>query len=546
MASADPNYSFDCPQCKERLSVSSEKIGNQIHCAHCAEQVHVPNPMSTADKLLAGLVDDEDEFEHPGSLKIDGIGAGADDGSTWHMACHICDSTLLVSSQQVGTKVKCNDCYSMLPVLPNAAAKLTAGIADGSDLEVVDEEVVIPASSPASKSVGDSGEFSLAPAVELDPEIAEAQKEIFLDDLVEEDDPMEVTSNPMFAGSSRSARAPDTSEDDDDDEMIEMLDVPPEQLNEPAAYVAPVVAARSPVELPRMPRKKGKRPAAIPVESNEADEEEAPIRVHAKRRPKKEKSSTAERTRAPKGFQFESASLNDVLDNAMGILKTGKIWIWALVSIVTMAIGSSIWHWIASYQVDSETATLGSRMLNWGAGTVFGTGTFLVGYIILLFIGGVIFRETAHGETKVDSVSVSNAPEFTSTMLLFGFSMMIAALPCMLFGLMFLTVPFQFLLGGCFLFAAWQNQSAFSIVSANIFNSFSQYSESWKKWFAVAAIAAAGGFIGGLLMEAYWPIISVFTSIAGSIIVTLSTLLYAAVSGWHCGNVVEKMKQADG
>ena len=561
LASADQNYSFDCPQCDERLSVSREKMGNQIHCVHCGEQIHAPSPMSTADKLLAGLIDD-DEFEHPGSLKIDGIEDDQEDGSSWHLKCHICDSTLLVSVQQVGKKVKCNDCYSMLDVLPNAAArKLGVGIADGADLEVIDEDIVIPAPSTSKKRASDSSELTLAPALELAPEITEAQKETFLDELVEEDIPMELTSehldedepielmepvataktaDPMF-----DLGAPDSSEDDDDDsdEMIEMLDIAPEELNQPAAIVAPVANARSaPTELPRMPRK-GKRPAAIPVEAD--DEDEAPVRVHAKRRPNKKQSATPARARASRGFLFEDAPMSDVLDKAMGVLKTGNIWIWALVSIVVMAIGSSIWHWLAPDQLDAETSSLANRMLYWGAGTIFGLGVFFIGYIILMYVCGVIFRETAQGETKVDSVKATDAADFTSTMLLFGFSMAIAALPCMFFGYMWLSIPVQFLLGGCFLYAAWKNQAAFSIISGSIVSSFSQCSESWKKWLAVAGISAAGGIIGGLLLEVYWPIISVFTSIAGSIVVAMSTLLYAAVSGWHCGNVVEKMNQAD-
>jgi len=158
----------------------------------------------------------------------------------------------------------------------------------------------------------------------------------------------------------------------------------------------------------------------------------------------------------------------------------------------------------------------------------------------------VIFRETAQGETKVKSVAVTDAADFTSTMLLFGFSMAIAALPCMFFGYMWISLPVQFLLAGCFLFAAWENQGAFAIVSGSIAGSFAQHSSSWKKWFAGACLAAGGGVVGGLLMEVNMPIISVFTSIAGAILITFATVLYAAISGWHCGNVVEKMKQADG
>ena len=527
--------------------------------------------MSAADKLLAGMLDD-DEDDHPGSLKIDGISNAAEDGSSWHIKCHICDSVLLVSDQQVGTKVKCNDCYSMLDVRAKKGSrkpKPESEIEDGSGLQIVDEEVaaLAPVSSPMD--VGSSGELTLMPAVELPSEIKELQKETYLDelveeepveelsveelsveDLVEDDQPIQLenpvaiakSASPMFGLDAPDSADDDEDDDDDDDsdEMIEILDVPPEELNQSDASS---IAATPPAKLPRMPRKKGKQPAAIPVED---DTEDAPVRVHAKRRRKKEASSAPVRS-GPSEFEFEfqNATPGDLLDKSMGVIKSGKIWIWALVAIAAMAIGSSVWQWLGPHRMDPEAVSMTNRMLYWGAGLVFGQAIFFVGYIILLFVCGVIFRETAQGATKVDSVSCTDVADFTSTMLLFGFSMFVAALPCMFFGYMFISLPFQFLLAGCFLFAAWKNQGAFSIISSDIFSSFSKFSASWKNWLIVTAIAAAGGIVGGLLMEVPLHIISVFTSIAGSVIITFSTLLYACVTGWHCGNVVEQMKQAE-
>ena len=568
LAPVDPKFNFDCPECEEQLSVPRQHIGDQIHCNYCGENIHVPAPLSAKDKLVAGMLDDDD-FEHPGALKIDGISDDADDGSSWHIKCQICDSTLLVTQQQVGKKVKCNDCYSMINVLPNAAAaKLAATVKDGSDLEIVEEKTSsksasIPDPPNDSKVDIDSNELTLAPALELAPEITNAQKETFLEELVEEDppeltaehlveeeDPIELEEpielenpvtlsnvNPMFG-----LDAPNGSEldnDDDSDEMIEILDMSPEELNQPASFAAPV--APVPTELPRMPRKKGKQPNSIPVES---DDEEKPIRVHAKRRPKRKQTASSIPTPVQNGFQFEDASLNEVLEKAVGVLKTGNIWIWSLVSIVVMAIGSSAWHWISPPPFNAEVALV-SKLISWALGSVFGLGIFFAGFAILYFACGVIFRETAQGNTKVESVPVANSADFTSTMLLFGFSMTIAALPCMLFGFVWLSLIVQFLLAGCFLFAAWENQGPFSIISANIFSSFSQQSQSWKKWLICTAIAIGGGLTGGLLLEVYWPIVSILASIAGSFLVVASTLFYATVTGWHCGNVVEKRRQAD-
>ena len=124
--------------------------------------------------------------------------------------------------------------------------------------------------------------------------------------------------------------------------------------------------------------------------------------------------------------------------------------------------------------------------------------------------------------------------------------MFVAALPCMFFGFMFISLPIQFFLAGIFLFAAWKNQGAFQIVSTSVFQSFSEHGNSWKNWAMGTAIAAFLGIVGGGLMEVYFPILSAFTSIAGAMLIAFATLFYAAISGWHCGSVVEKLEAEEG
>jgi DNA-directed RNA polymerase subunit M/transcription elongation factor TFIIS len=554
LASAGSNYNFDCPECDQELTVSHKQTGSQIPCTHCGKIIHVPSPISTAEKLLVGMIEEE-EFEHPGTLKIDGIDDANEDGSSWHIKCHICDSVLLVHEEQVGGKVKCNDCYSMLDVLPNRKLQKIKGVADGSDLEIIEEEAIVAV--PKSRPKHDDDELTLMPAADLSPEVTDAQKENFLDELnedeplteltevhLDEDEPLQLSDsvsvskvdNPMFR-----AAAPvefDDDDDDDSDEMIEILDVSPEKLNEDngIAFLPDSSGGEKTKELPRMPRKGKKQPAPIPVPG---DDDDAPVRVHAKRRPKKKTRSAP--SQIVKEFEFDQATPNEFLEKAMGVLGSRKIWVWAAMSILLMATGSAVWQWIRPENPPPEGMVFSERIIGWASSMLFGQLVFFAGYIVLLFVGGVIFRETALGKTKVESVSVANMPDFTSTMLLFGFSMFIAALPCMFFGLMPVSLPFQFFLAGIFLFAAWKNQAAFQIVSGSIFESFSEHAASWKNWAIGAGIAAVGGVVGGGLMEVYVQGISIFTSIAGAILVAMVTLFYAAITGWHCGNVVEKM-----
>ncbi len=564
MASADPNINFDCPECDERVSVTSDKVGNQIYCPHCADQIHVPSSMSVTDKLLSGMIEEE-EKEHPGTLKIDGISNSADDGSSWHIKCAICDSVLLVSDQQVGSQVKCNDCYSMLSVKPREKnLDLEDGVRDGSDLEVIEDNVSV---SLRDRRSDDSDELTLMPELKLAPEVTDAQKETRLDDAVVEEEPLSElteehlvedveeeddepillmepvsiakTVSPMF-GLTQPDGADDDDDEDDSDEMIEMLDVSPDELNKPEP---PLVAPSAATQLPRIPRKGKKQAPSIPVENGE--ETEAPIRVHAKRRRKKPSAEPQNRPPVKSRFAFEKASFSEVLDKAVGVLKSANIWIWSLVAIGLMALGSAVWQWVRTDLAEPDTYSFAEDLLGWGIGLLCGQSVFFIGYIILLFVGGVVFRETAQGKTKVDSISVTDSADFTSTMLLFGFSMFIAALPCMFFGYMSISIPFQFFFAGALLFAAWKNQGAFSIVSGSLLNSISQNSASWKNWLLGAGLASLGGIVGGGLMEVPMQIISVFTSIAGAIIITFATLLYAAITGWHCGSAVESLQESD-
>jgi len=280
LASEDPNYNFDCPQCEERLTVSRDKIGDQVRCVHCGEQVRASSPMSTAEKQLVGLIE-EDEFEHPGSLKIDGI---SDDAET--------DAT------------------------------------DTVELEVVQQEALDPSSTSDSKTADDFDELTLAPVLDLAPEIADAQKQSFIDDLEEVDDAADLlpeildddepiklldpVAESIPENSTFDLHAPDSADgdhDDDSDEMIELLDAPPEELNQ-ADEVSDVPAPPAkPTELPRMPRKKGKRPNAISVEDESDADNAPPVRVHAKRKSGNGKTAEPKRVSNSKGFLFDEVAL---------------------------------------------------------------------------------------------------------------------------------------------------------------------------------------------------------------------------------------------
>ena len=126
---------------------------------------------------------------------------------------------------------------------------------------------------------------------------------------------------------------------------------------------------------------------------------------------------------------------------------------------------------------------------------------FLAGYVTLLFVGGVIFRDTARGKTDPAEVKFSGTADFLSTTLLFGFSMLVAAAPWLYGSMMWLILPLQFLLAGILLVSAWHNQSPFAIVSGGLFSSFSQCREAWLVWFKTIGLTIPGVLIGGFLLD---------------------------------------------
>ena len=520
LASADPKINFDCPKCQASLSAASRKAGKPIQCPGCGGRIEVPDPNAGSDWMLSGL-EDEAESDIPDTLKIDGISSDSHGRVSWDVTCDVCDSVLLVNLEQVGTKVKCNDCHSLLEVQPPEEQQMLDEIASSSSSDISDAKIDDDFADFPTGPIGESedgfgaDDLMLAPAVDLPSEVTELQTENFFEEFNDSDMGIEETES-----SPRQPAAPlvPHQSDDDEDEMIEVLDVPPEQLNKAAGIEA--------------------------AEKEDAfdDDDEAPVRVFAKKRSQKKKNPSPRRlSKSEAEFKFDEATFADVTDKAANVLKSRSVMTWAVVSMLIMAFGSAIWHWLGVAQLDPETTSLPSRMFQWLIGFVCGQGIYFLGYVILLFVGGVIFRETAQGRTEVESVSCNNVADFTSTMLLFGFSMFIAALPWMMAGWMFLTLPLQFLLAGVFLFSAWKNQSPFMIVSDSIFEALSSKQLGrWKNWVWGALVAAVAGFVGGGLMEVSFPILSIFTSVAGSILITLATLFYAAITGWHCGNMIEQ------
>jgi len=375
---------FDCPKCQASLSAPGQFVGKQIQCPDCGQQVGVPEADSGSDWMLSGL-SDEPESDIPDTLKIDGISSDSHGGVSWDITCDVCDSVLLVNLEQVGSKIKCTDCHSLLEVQPPEEQQMLDQIADSSASEPTDDFSVDSVAEEHDELFDD---LMLAPAVDLPNEVTELQSENYFGQFDEPE--LEAEQN---ESSSQQLHPPlavpmVAQQDDDDDEMIEVLDVPPEQLNRPKA-----------------------KKVVKQVSQEADDDDDAPVRVFAKKRRKSKKSSGSD-SKSEAQFDFDKASFGEVTDKAVDVLKSPSVMIWAVAATVIMAIGSAIWHGLGVSDLDPETTEMGSRLIQSGVGFLFGHGVFFLGYVILLFVGGVILRETAQGRTQIESVSCTGVPDF--------------------------------------------------------------------------------------------------------------------------------------
>ncbi len=551
-----------CSKCSASFAVKSEN--DKPLCPDCRSD--------DIDALLEGIhpgieAGASRADDHPGSLRIDGLDDLHHDSDSWSIRCPICESTLLVTEELIGSKVKCSDCYSKVNVLPRPGgsasgssrankktpASQSPGGDVGADQSAESTSDLFEDLTPASE---DFGELTLAPPVELDNELIQAMPlEVTIDDAVEEDDvtqdgngevlqlgdpPIEeiepavpMPEVPIAAAVMPTVEDPFADDDDDDDEMIELIDMPPEIANAD-------VSAATPVAMPRIPRQK-KTPDPVKVE------DDAPVRVHAKnkKKPKPEKPNESARNGAkPAKDRLRIGDLGPagVFDKSLAMLQSIGVYIWAGLAIVLLWVGSAAWHGFGPAN-PTEGAAMTNRIVDWGVGMAVGRIPCWIGYTLLLFVSGVIFRDAANGKTTVEETRPTDASDFFSTAMLFGFSMFIAALPWLLTGLLSVILPLQLILAVLFLTSAWDNQSPYGIVSATILTSFSECRDAWMVWGKCIALAILGVAIGGGMMDIPLRGVSIFTSLVGAVLVTFATLIYATVTGWLAGEVSDTLSK---
>jgi hypothetical protein len=208
--------------------------------------------------------------------------------------------------------------------------------------------------------------------------------------------------------------------------------------------------------------------------------------------------------------------------------------------VFLIGVGNAIMQAIGLSYQNLEEPALGDWILNTFAWLFIGGLPYLAGVLVLLYVCGYVFREAAYGNRQVFDWKTSGWPELTSTFLLFAFSFIIAGLP-MLF-LPLLVMPARFLLAPPMLLGAWLNKSPFAIVAVDAFQNLSSDAQQWKNFYLNVGILIVISMLARLAIGVSIPIVSVLTSFLGAALYVAVTIAFAAITGWHCGRIVQRLE----
>ena len=469
-------------------------------------------------------------------LKVDGVGDIFSNTDVFGIKCHICDTRIHVRPKQIGTEVACPICFSKVKVRPPEAATSLRW-----EDQQQEKDSRKSSSSTAKSHIAPDEELKLSapierPKVEIDPSWGLAPVE---DDLLApkpktiDQDPGDHTSK---------------------DEVPELIVV--NNANNGFGGPAPQDGDLLP---PSKGKRKGKKKPGN--KSSERSEKKANSNSPATTgttgtsgpMPQPSSATLPSQTRSVEssgvvGKDFPEFGFAELLGSAIAMIKSPGVLLRVGVAFALMCLGAITMEWISPeyHAVDTnEESTMLARLIG-SAQWIFAAGIYLFGLAVLWWTSSYLFRDAALGKRTVASWSNAGTNEVLSTFLLFAFGFFIGGLPAAFFGLVIL--PLRVLLGPLFLLSAWYNQSPFSIVSVDAFQSASQNSGQWTRFYIFVGGLAFLGFVAGLIfwMRALLPFVAGLPLIIfGIIICIVVTLLFAVVCGWHCGRVVESLENLE-
>ncbi len=494
------------------------------------------------------IKEDEDPFEvdPDADLVVDGVTPS--DGQ-FGVDCHLCGSLLYARVSQVGTEIKCHDCYSLVKVpkpktkpqpieTPVQEKEESSGytLSDPYELEAVDTSIDIS----LGKIDYDDDEFfekkrqleGRAPAatdqskddiVSVEEDIVSIEDAIAGEDAMssDDDDGLQLQDDPDEVAEIKKPSAfdridnrvkPAASDADDDDDDYNLLPIPDKlrdakpqgnfgsstNISNPVSIEPEEPASAKKTAKPKQARSKkanDHRDVAakvVPESTTDGGDEENDSAKPEKRTSKTESGLDVDSVFGGLGTWFSNAT--QPVHGTMGLTR------WAL---VTLFVGSC--YFVMAY---------GSGLMR-GDGDVnfqkFG-GFLLVALgglplTVMLFFLGVVCNSIVRVAIE-DRGSYTEWPEFTmadwlSQFIYVATSFWLAAIPGAIFGslmMLFTTEPIwlyciipisSFVLAPFFLCSVIYNESPFALITADVFKTLGVMRNRWIRFLIFAFIASA-------------------------------------------------------
>lgn len=495
-----------------------------------------------------------EEEEDLSPLHIEGLtNDSVDVDDLYGVKCQICDTRIHVTDDQIGSEVECPICYTKVKVVPPRSKPDQRPTwmspedyyEQEEDEEDSNEELTLsaPVELPESSKI-DATTYTLE-TLEEDVPVVEP---------VESDDDDENSSELTMPNSAPNKNTKENQSGPENDELrlapaealddISEDDLKPESPAPALKHVkhSKQEAAESDdegtVEAPPVVAGKRRRPRnnSLPqssVETRTAKSEGMSRRERLESALEDEEEPT-EPISVHESEDLEPLSLSSLMSHARSMFTSPVLWVCLAAAAVLMTFGDVLYDTFIGLQGDERERGLGHafKLILFGLGFV---GLHLAGTAILWYACSVIFRESARGKDKVPTWKMQGSNEFTSTILLFGFS-------CFLAGSFFLplgisvSAPLRMLIAPIPLLLAWYSQNPFIGTDFTPLKSLSSQGPNWQTFYLFVFVLAVITCVGGVFFMVP------YCSIIGAIIICLTTVVFAAVTGWHVGRTVQLME----
>ena len=444
-------------------------------------------------------LDPKDPFEvdHEAPLKIDGISDHISHDSVFGIKCSVCDTHIHVTPDQIGSHIECPECFTTLLVKRPQASKKKANSRwrqhqpEKSHL-LPDDELAL--SDPVERPRID---YNIDPSFGL---------EEVTDDLLT---PRQSAEDPE--------EQPETK-----------------QVESGTKGIDPAPSAGAQIK-----SKKSRRERLEAAQQRQLEKEKSRPRIPA---------NAEAAAQAGQGIKdsiqfpdFNLGSLVKAIKNMFG--SPGLLWR-AIASWLLLGVGWAMMHEFTNSYLNSaksDQPSLGDWGLSFFSWFVLGGLPFIAGTLLLWFTCGFIFRTAASGHQQVARWGVSGTSELSSTFLIFSFSFLIGGLPLLFLPL--LITPFRFLARS----TVAVGRLVQPLTVRDCFGRrISDHQGRCKSMEIVLRFHPHPGCpVPGsrrVVNDSCFPAVWIF-SLAGMAMFVPLTIAFAAVTGWHCGRIIQSLEK---